>query len=88
MLRKLIIFIAVLALASMACGFNINLPQRAQPIPEVVEDINLPYPKADDVNLKLSFGAGEMKLSPGADQLLDVCKSVNSHTVTGRYRTP
>lgn len=77
MLRKLIIFIAVLALASMACGFNINLPQRAQPIPEVVEDINLPYPKADDVNLKLSFGAGEMKLSPGADLLLDGMATYN-----------
>jgi len=77
MLRKLIIFIAVLALATMACGFNIDLPQRAQPGPEVVEDISLPYPKADDVSLKLSFGAGEMKLSPGGSQLVDGTATYN-----------
>ena len=42
-----------------------------------MEDINLPYPKADSVNLKFSFGAGEMKLSPGASQLLDGTATYN-----------
>ncbi len=77
MLHKLIIFIAVLALATMACGFNIELPKRAQPGPEVVKEISLPYPKADDVSLKLSFGAGEMKLSPGGSQLVDGTATYN-----------
>lgn len=77
MLNKFIILIAVLAFAAIACGFNLDLPPKAQPGPEVVEDISVPYPKADDVNLKLSFGAGEMKLSPGASQLVDGTATYN-----------
>lgn len=77
MLKKFIILIAVLAFAAIACGFNLDLPQKAQPGPEVVEAISVPYPKADDVNLKLSFGAGEMKLSPGASQLVDGTATYN-----------
>ncbi|MBI5822745.1 MAG: hypothetical protein HZB18_01865 [Chloroflexi bacterium] len=77
MLRKLIIFIAVLAFATLACGFNIDLPQKAQPGPEVVDEINLPYPDAEEVNLKLSFGAGEMVLSPGEEALVDGAAAYN-----------
>src|SRR3990172_6971053 len=33
MLNKLIILIAVLAFAALACGFNIDLPEKAQPLP-------------------------------------------------------
>lgn len=77
MARKLIIFIAVLALTATACGVNIDLPKRTQPGPEVVEDISLPYPQADDISLKLLFGAGEMKLSPGASQLIDGTATYN-----------
>ncbi len=77
MIRKLIIFIAILALTTLACGFNIDLPQRQQPGPEVVDDINVPYPSADEVNLKLSFGAGEMTLSPGGSALVDGTAAYN-----------
>lgn len=77
MIRKLIIFIAILALTTLACGFNIDLPQRQQPGPEVVDDINVPYPNVDEVNLKLSFGAGEMTLSPGGSALVDGTAAYN-----------
>jgi hypothetical protein len=77
MLRKLILLIAILALASMACGFNIDIPEVPKPGPEVVEDINVKTPKADDVSLKLSFGAGEMKLAPGASQLVEGTATYN-----------
>ena len=77
MLRKLILLIAILALASMACGFNIDIPEVPKPGPEVVDDINVKTPKADDVNLKLSFGAGEIKLSPGASQLVQGTATYN-----------
>jgi hypothetical protein len=77
MLQKLFIFIAVLALATMACGFNIDLPQKAQPGPDVVDDINVDYPDADETSLKLSFGAGDLKLSPGASQLVDGTATYN-----------
>ena len=77
MLRKLILLIAILALASMACGFNIDIPEVPKPGPEVVDDIIVKTPKADDVNLKLSFGAGEIKLSPGASQLVQGTATYN-----------
>ncbi len=77
MLRKLILLIAILALASMACGFNIDIPEVPKPGPEVVDDINVKTPKADDVSLKLSFGAGEMKLAPGASQLVEGTATYN-----------
>lgn len=81
MYRKLIIFVAILALASMACGFNINIPERAQPGPEVTEDILIPYPKEEDASLKLSFGAGELSLAPGADYMVDGTATYNYEQV-------
>lgn len=77
MYRKLMIFVAILALSTLACGFNIDLPKRAQPGPEVVDEINLDYPDADETNLKFSFGAGDLKLSPGASQLVDGAATYN-----------
>ena len=77
MFRKLFIFIAVLALASMACGFNIDLPQKAQPGPEVVDEINIDYPDAEETNLKLSFGAGDLLLSPSASNLVEGTATYN-----------
>ena len=77
MFQKLFIFIAILALATMACGFNIDLPQKAQPGPEVTDDIKVDYSDAEDHSLKLSFGAGDLLLSPGANQLLNGTATYN-----------
>jgi hypothetical protein len=74
---KFISAFLVLALASMACGFNFNGPRRSQPIPEVTEEIQIPYPDSEEVNLKLSFGAGEMILSPGTSELVDGTATYN-----------
>jgi len=77
MFRKLFIFVAVLALATMACGFNIDVPQKAQPGPDVVDEINLDYPTADETDLKLAFGAGDLLLSPGAGNLVSGTATYN-----------
>ena len=69
MYRKLILFIAILALTTLACGFNV--PQAPQPGSDVTDEINVPYPDSNEINLKLSFGAGELTLNPGADVLVD-----------------
>ena len=69
MYRKLIPFIAVLALATLACG--ISAPKPPTPQPEVTEDIKAEYPDAEEINLKLRFGAGDFTLNPGADVLVD-----------------
>lgn len=81
MYRKLMIFVAILALASLACGFNINVPERVQPGPEVTEDILIPYPKEEDTSLTLSFGAGELSLAPGADDMVDGTATYNYEQV-------
>ncbi len=77
MKAKLISAFLVLALASMACGFNIDIPKLPTPSPEVTEDITVPNPDTDEVSLRLAFGAGEMKLAPGAKQLVEGTATYN-----------
>ena len=72
MKAQILIAILVLSLASMACGgFTINLPERSQVGPEVKESITVQDPKSDQTRLSISFGAGKLKLSPGASNLVD-----------------
>jgi hypothetical protein len=68
---KIILAILVLALASLACGFSIDLPERQKAGPEVEESITVADPKSGETRLTLSFGAGELTLSPGAQSLVD-----------------
>lgn len=68
---RIIIAILVLSLASMACGFTIDLPEAPEPGPEVKESITVADPKSDRTRLSISFGAGDLKLSPGAKNLVD-----------------
>jgi hypothetical protein len=68
---KIISAILVLALASMACGFSIDLPERQKAGPEVEESITVADPKSDETRLTISFGAGKLTLSPGAKELVD-----------------
>lgn len=68
---KIISAILVLALAGMACGFSVDLPERAQPGPDVEESITVTGSGSDETRLTLSFGAGKLKLSPGAKDLVD-----------------
>jgi hypothetical protein len=64
---KIVSAILVLALASMACGFSIDLPERAQAGPEVEESIAIADPESDKTHLTLSFGAGKLVLSQNMD---------------------
>ena len=68
---KIISAILVLALASVACGFSIDLPKRQKAGPEVKESITVPDPRSDETRLTLSFGAGKLNVSPGAQNLVD-----------------
>jgi hypothetical protein len=68
---KIISAILVLALASLGCGFSIDLPERQKAGPEVKESITVADPKSDETRLTLSFGAGKLTLSPGAQDLVD-----------------
>jgi hypothetical protein len=56
----------------MACGFSVDLPKQSEPGPEVTESITVTVPKSEETRLTISFGAGALKLSPGAgDELVD-----------------
>ena len=76
---KIISATLVLALASMACGFSIDLPERQKAGPEVKESITVANPKpalsgdevSDETRLTLSFGAGKLNVSPGGQNLVD-----------------
>ena len=61
-----------LALVTMACGININLPEtQLKTGPTVEDEITIADPKSEDaVSLSLAFGAGELNLSPGSDDML------------------
>jgi len=61
---KIISAILVLAMASIACGFSIDLPERQSAGPEIEESIKVADPKTDETRLMLSFGAGKLTVSP------------------------
>jgi len=69
-MKYLLAFLAILTLATMACGFSVNLPSVPTPGPEVTDEITVAAPDSDETRLKISFGAGELMLSPGAENLL------------------
>ncbi|RPI27814.1 MAG: hypothetical protein EHM70_17410 [Chloroflexota bacterium] len=74
MIRKpLLAAVMVLALVTMACGINFNLPVREiKTGPTVTEDLMVPLLEDSTAiaDVTLSFGAGEMTLSGGAEDAL------------------
>ena len=67
---KIFSAIVILALVSMACGFSIDLPKRATPGPLITDDVTVAVPTSGQTRLTIAFGAGELKLSPGAESNL------------------
>lgn len=77
-MKFLLSFLAVLTLASLACGVSVNLPQVPTPGPAVTDQITVAVPDGEQTRLKISFGAGELKLSPGAEgRLVDGTATYN-----------
>ena len=67
----IILVIAALALASLSCGMTIDIPvDRVTTGPTRTDEINIPAPNTDEINLILSFGAGEFTLDGGAGDTL------------------
>jgi hypothetical protein len=57
----------ILALASLACGFTIDIPRRPTPGPAVTDQISVAVPGTGETRLTIAFGAGKLSLSPGAE---------------------
>ena len=69
-MKYLLSFVVILTMAGMACGFSIDIPSLATPGPEVTDEISVAIPKSDETRLSISFGAGKLRLSPGAGEKL------------------
>jgi hypothetical protein len=67
MFRKpIFVAVLVLALVSMACGINIQMPvKQVKTGPTQTDKISLAAPDAKTAYLTLGFGAGSLTLSPG-----------------------
>jgi hypothetical protein len=79
MFRKMFVIILIPALVLTACTFTISLPVTQKPGPTVVDQINVPLPAnaAQTVDLSLKFGAGTLKLHPGAAVLVSGTATYN-----------
>jgi hypothetical protein len=67
----------MLAVVALACGGTITLPEIPTAGPTKVEEISVPAPAGGEARLTLSFGAGELKLAPGATNLVEGTASYN-----------
>jgi hypothetical protein len=66
--KSILIVFAVFTLVTLSCGININLPADLKTGPTETENISVPLlDTAGPIGLRLSFGAGEIKLDPGAE---------------------
>lgn len=74
---RLLIAAMAFALAGFACGGDITLPDVPTAGPEIVDQIRVPAPAAGAARLTISFGAGELKLAPGASNLVDGTATYN-----------
>lgn len=69
-MKYMLAFLTILILATMACGFSVNIPSAPTPGPEVTDQITVAVPDSEETRMRISFGAGELRLSPGAEDAL------------------
>jgi hypothetical protein len=83
--KKIVFAFLALALASMACGFSVDLPKAPTPGPDITDQITVVDPKlalsgveeSNVTRLGISFGAGKLKLSPDAKDLVNGTATYN-----------
>ena len=79
--KMILLAVVILALASLACSININLPSMNRKTgPTVTDTIFVPLPEdaQTSADVELNFGAGTLKLKPGAqDALVDGTATYN-----------
>ena len=74
---KLFAIVLILALATLACGFSVALPKAPTPGPDIIENITVPTPSSGTTRLSILFGVGELKLNPGAQDLVNGIATYN-----------
>lgn len=74
---KMFSIVLILALAILACGFSVSLPKAPTPGPDVTDNITVPAPDSGVALLNILFGAGELNLNPGAENLVEGTATYN-----------
>jgi N-terminal domain of toast_rack, DUF2154 len=79
MFRKLFIIILMPVFVLTSCSFHITLPVTQKVGPTTVDQINVPLPvdASQSMDLSLKFGAGTLKLNPGASALVSGTATYN-----------
>jgi hypothetical protein len=79
MSRKIFPVILILSILLSACSFTITLPTLPEAGPVTIDAINVPLPTdtTQTMNLNLEFGAGILKLAPGANVLVSGTATYN-----------
>ncbi len=68
---KIVLALLILALASMACGFSVDIPKHPTPGPSTTDTITVAGRGSGETRLSIEFGAGKLSLSPGTgDELV------------------
>jgi hypothetical protein len=77
--RTILLVIAVLVVTTISCGITVNLPEESIDIgPLVTDEIEIDYPDSDETTeLMINFGAGELKIYPGAENLVSGSATYN-----------
>lgn len=70
--KPILIVPLVLALATLACSINVDLPRvNVETGPTISEDIEIPsLPAGTVADVEINFGAGRLDISPGAENAL------------------
>jgi hypothetical protein len=76
-MNKVLVSLMILAAACLACGGTVSLPAIPTAGATIVDTISVPAPAADEARLTISFGAGELKLAPGASNLVEGTAAYN-----------
>jgi len=74
---KIISIVLILALATLACGFSVSIPKAPTPGPDITDNVTVPAPTYATTHLSINFGAGELTLNPGAQDLVDGIATYN-----------
>jgi hypothetical protein len=79
--KNLLIFIAAIAIATMACGVTIDMPIKTdiKTGPTVTEEISVPDPESEErpLDVSIAFGAGELSIDSGAERLIEGTATYN-----------
>jgi len=65
-MKYLLAFLTTLTLATLACGFSVDIPSVPTPGSDVTDEISVAVSEPGEKRLKISFGAGKLTVSPDA----------------------